>query len=531
MLNNYFTIREVAEYLNRNISGYIINEIYTQEKNKLLIELINHETKTEKILEYSVERGFNYLLLKDNFTKAKKNYVNLLEDSSGEKIIRVGLYNEDRAIKFEMSNDKQLIFTFFSNKANAFLTDISIITDSFKDRADHINKNIQEVILPKNTNQIIYNEKDPVDAYVKKNHKLYGDLYMKEVIYRCKILKEEIIDEIKSEKIEKEFQLTHKELDYPKFILYSKNTEPIISLIALRHLKDYESREFENVHSLIAEYLKLRYRHDKTETLKHSRIKELTKKIGNAEQKISGLKIQLIHCSDSENLRIIGDAILQNIYKINRGDKKFSHLQDTGEEIEIKLKENLSPAENAQNYFEKYKKQKKSVSILKDKIIFMNKEKAKLESDLEKIKDMNEYKILLKEEKKSELNKNDETSRFRKFSLNSKYEVWVGKDSASNDLLTTKYAAQNDLWFHVRGAGGSHTVLKVSNKKEDVPKEVIHSAASIAAYYSKARNASTVPVAYCEKKYVKKKKGFKQGSVVMEREKVIFVKPVLPVVK
>jgi predicted ribosome quality control (RQC) complex YloA/Tae2 family protein len=97
-------------------------------------------------------------------------------------------------------------------------------------------------------------------------------------------------------------------------------------------------------------------------------------------------------------------------------------------------------------------------------------------------------------------------------------------------MLTTKYASPNDLWFHVRGASGSHTVLKVSNKKEVTGKEIINKAASIAAYYSKARNASSVPVAYCQKKYVKKKKGFKEGSVVMEREKVIFVKPGLPAI-
>ncbi|MCY7362300.1 MAG: NFACT RNA binding domain-containing protein, partial [Ignavibacteria bacterium] len=178
--------------------------------------------------------------------------------------------------------------------------------------------------------------------------------------------------------------------------------------------------------------------------------------------------------------------------------------------------------------FDKYKKQKASVELLKIKIAHFEKEKEKIMKEIEAVKEVDDIKKIVKEEKKSAENKNDETSRFRKFKLTEKYEVWVGKDSASNDLLTTKYSAQNDLWFHVRGASGSHTVLKLSNKKEDVGKEIISAAASIAAYYSKARNSSSVPVAYCEKKHVKKKKGFKQGSVVMEREKVIFVKPLLP---
>ena len=75
MLNNYFTIREVAKFLSKSISGYTIHEIYTQEKNKLLIELINETDRAEKILEYSIEKGFLYLLLKENFSKAKKDEV------------------------------------------------------------------------------------------------------------------------------------------------------------------------------------------------------------------------------------------------------------------------------------------------------------------------------------------------------------------------------------------------------------------------------------------------------------------------
>ena len=155
-------------------------------------------------------------------------------------------------------------------------------------------------------------------------------------------------------------------------------------------------------------------------------------------------------------------------------------------------------------------------------------ENSVMQSEVEKFSSKENIKELEKEFKKDKKMEKDETQRFRKFKVEGDYEVWVGKDSAANDLLTTRHAAQNDLWFHVRGSSGSHTVLKVSNKKEQIPKEAISAAASIAAYYSKARNAGNVPVAYCEKKYVKKKKGFREGTVVMEKEKVVFVKPNLP---
>ena len=106
--------------------------------------------------------------------------------------------------------------------------------------------------------------------------------------------------------------------------------------------------------------------------------------------------------------------------------------------------------------------------------------------------------------------------------------MWVGKSSANNDLLTTKYAKPNDLWFHARGASGSHTVLKISGRSEPPPKEAIRQAAGIAAYYSKMRNAANVPVAYCERKYVRKPKHVPEGTVHLEREEIIFVQPRLP---
>jgi predicted ribosome quality control (RQC) complex YloA/Tae2 family protein len=118
--------------------------------------------------------------------------------------------------------------------------------------------------------------------------------------------------------------------------------------------------------------------------------------------------------------------------------------------------------------------------------------------------------------------------RFRIFSLGEGFEVWVGKDSSANDLLTIKYTNQNDLWFHVRGSSGSHTVLKIPGDSGTIPKEYIKTAASIAAYYSRSKNAKNVPVAYTKAKNVQKYKGAKSGSVVIKGEKIVKVNPGLP---
>ena len=106
--------------------------------------------------------------------------------------------------------------------------------------------------------------------------------------------------------------------------------------------------------------------------------------------------------------------------------------------------------------------------------------------------------------------------------------MWAGKSSENNDMLTTRYARPNDLWFHARGAGGSHVVLRVGTGKGEISKRAKEQAAAIAAYYSKMKNSRLVPVAMTEKKYVRKPKGVPSGTVVLEREKTLMVPPSLP---
>jgi predicted ribosome quality control (RQC) complex YloA/Tae2 family protein len=118
---------------------------------------------------------------------------------------------------------------------------------------------------------------------------------------------------------------------------------------------------------------------------------------------------------------------------------------------------------------------------------------------------------------------------FRIFRIAEDFEVWVGKNSKANDLLSFKYTGQNDLWFHVRGTSGSHTILKLPDGfSGEIPKEYIKTAAEIAAFYSKAKKAGTVNVAYTIGKNVQKYKGAKSGSVVIKGEKLVKVSPKLP---
>ena len=133
----------------------------------------------------------------------------------------------------------------------------------------------------------------------------------------------------------------------------------------------------------------------------------------------------------------------------------------------------------------------------------------------------------MKTEKSGQVRK-EEQLPFRVFTVTGGFQVWAGKSGENNDLLSTRHTAKNDLWFHARGVGGSHVVLKIGTGKGEVSKQAIDQAAAIAAYYSKMKKSKLVPVTMCEGNYVRKPKGVPAGTVTVEREKTIYAEPGLP---
>lgn len=117
-------------------------------------------------------------------------------------------------------------------------------------------------------------------------------------------------------------------------------------------------------------------------------------------------------------------------------------------------------------------------------------------------------------------------NRFRSFDLGSGLIAYVGRSDAENDRLTHRFASPSDLWFHAQGISGSHVILKGADRS--TPKRILEQAAAIAAYFSKARHSTTVPVIYTEKRYVRKPRNSKPGTAVCQRGKTLFVRPLLP---
>ncbi len=120
----------------------------------------------------------------------------------------------------------------------------------------------------------------------------------------------------------------------------------------------------------------------------------------------------------------------------------------------------------------------------------------------------------------------EEPKRFRSFGLDARHTILVGRNDIENDQLTHRTAAPGDLWFHAQGVPGSHVILKGASPS--TPKRFIETAAAVAAFFSKARHSTTVPVICAERRYVRKPRKSKPGTAVCQRSRTIFVRPGLP---
>ena len=220
---------------------------------------------------------------------------------------------------------------------------------------------------------------------------------------------------------------------------------------------------------------------------------------------------------------------MANLYAIPERVKKITlaDFQDPAKLIEIPLSETLNPQKNPERYYRKSKNHKIEINRLEEIIIAKEKAITTLESQLEKIANIQDLKELRQYVEQFGLEKKKQTETiilpYRATEFQG-FQIWIGKNAKSNDELTLKYSYKDDLWLHAKDVSGSHVIIKYKSGKP-FPKEVIERGAQLAAFFSKRKNESLCPVAYTPKKFVRKRKGDPAGLVVVEKETVIMVEP------
>lgn len=279
---------------------------------------------------------------------------------------------------------------------------------------------------------------------------------------------------------------------------------------------------------------------DRVERIKHRAqdlLKILTTAHERASRKINAQKADLSRCADREQLKICGDLIMANLYRLDKGmlSAQLENYYDPEcPTVNIKLDPAKTPSQNAQKYYKDYRKAQTAEGILKEQIklaeeelayidtVFDSLSRADTERELSEIRQELSAQGYIKQHTKSR-QKSPAPLPPLKFSSSEGFDILVGRNNYQNDRLTLKTAHNGDIWLHTKNIPGSHTIICA--RGAEVSDETLQQAAMLAAYHSSARDSSQVPVDYTLVKYVKKPAGAKPGMVIYENNRTLYVTP------
>lgn len=298
---------------------------------------------------------------------------------------------------------------------------------------------------------------------------------------------------------------------------------------------NYNKKHFDSLSQAIDYFYTYKLENRKIESAKNELAHIVSKLVSKYEKNLEIVNKKIESTKDMEKLKIEGELLSSNLYKVKPFDKEIT-LDNyyTGCPITLQLNPNLTASQNLQSIFKKYNK-------LKNTLIACSKQKEELISALnyfeslfyeihtqKYIEDLEEIKLELIEQgiiKKVSKKQKDMPSKPLEFDV-SNYKVLIGKNNIQNDKLTFHIASKTDIWFHVKNAPGSHTILRLNNIDIDnVSYETLNQVASLAAYHSKLKNSPKVEVDYTLVKNVKKIPGAKPGMVIYENYKTLYVEP------
>ena len=265
--------------------------------------------------------------------------------------------------------------------------------------------------------------------------------------------------------------------------------------------------------------------------------KLLSNTIDRLSRKINLQKADLKKCADREQLRIQGDLLQANLYRIERGASAVTvenYYAPDNAPLTIRLDPAITPAMNAQRYYKQYNKAKTRETMLTEQIKKASDELQYIESvqDIlsrcETEAELSAIRAELREEgylrtQKGNVKRKDKPLPPIEYKSSDGFRILVGRNNVQNDQLTLRTAHKSDIWLHTKNIHGTHVIIVTDGKP--VSDTAIREAAQIAAAHSKAKDSSQVPVDYTAVKNVSKPAGAKPGKVIYVNYKTVYVTP------
>jgi predicted ribosome quality control (RQC) complex YloA/Tae2 family protein len=332
----------------------------------------------------------------------------------------------------------------------------------------------------------------------------------------------------------------------PNVLIDDQNEVFAVSAINLRQFsidKSLKQMSFHTISQALEYYYEQLISKESFKAEKNTLIQSVKKRYSDLEEKQETLDEQMQIAEESDILRMKGDILIANISKLKRGEKEVTlpnPYDPNSLELTIKLDEKLSPSDNAQKYFQDYKKAKKSKEIV-TKMSSKNKaelnyligvteriEQADDKDTLDSIYVELSKRKIVKERTVNTKKSKEEAPLFRRYRSSEDFQIFVGRNDKENELLIKQESSPHDMWLHAKQIEGSHVLIRNPEKRPDIPRQTLLEAAVLAASFCKAKHSGIVPVDYTWVKYVRKVKGGKPGFVIYTNEKTLFVSPSNP---
>lgn len=334
--------------------------------------------------------------------------------------------------------------------------------------------------------------------------------------------------------------------DFLNDFLYSHEKSPCVvfsggkikdvSAFPYQCVKEGEVKRFDSLLEAESFYYKERGRIKTFAALKERLVSVTAAALKKAQKRLTAVSAREKDASSAEENRIKGELILANIYKFKGGESEVALLNYyDGSEVKITLDKNLSAAANAERYYKKYNKQKRSLAALAP-------ERERAENDIEYLKSVQSFielaentddLIAVKEEliaagllkertpANPQKKKTAAKPRGREYVIEG-FAVCAGRNNLENDALV--YGAKaDDIWLHAKNYHSSHVIISAEGK--EVPERVIKAAAGICAYYSRGKGGGTVEIAYTKRRFLKKPPKAKAGFFIYSEYKSVAAEP------
>lgn len=325
---------------------------------------------------------------------------------------------------------------------------------------------------------------------------------------------------------------------YRPTVVFGKDGKPQdYSYMDITYLGDARREYFDDFTTLFDKYFSERDRIERTRQRAHDLITLVNTARARTERKLEIQRQTLLDSERGEYYRRCADLITANIYRIKKGDEILiadDYYDESCPKVEIALDAKLNPSQNAQKMYKLYNKCKKAKEVLTEQITIWEREldyldsvsafidAAASEADIAEIRE-ELYRFGYASKLRGYKPTKPQKMQFTEYKTTEGLTVLVGKNNTQNDYLTFKAAKRDDIWFHVKGAPGSHVIL-VTEGFEPADSDYTE-AAEIAARHSSLSSSPMVEVDYTRVRNIKKPSGAKPGFVIYKTNFTANVKP------